>query len=379
MQNFAAYCLRGLESSLQSELEFHGFKVLTSYAGCVIFEVKGLELIPYLNHHIRIAEAIDLLLFWRQLSAPSLDEIECLLAEIDYTWVFPPEQSFAIRARRYGSHDFGSMDLMQVAARAVTQSMERQGHTIHANLKQPQVYFRAYLQDENFSFGLNTSGDPLSKRYDLEFSHEAPLNRTIAAALIWDSSFRQHGRLLDPMCGGGTILIEAGLWREDRTLELGKRSYAFLQHCYHQDLPVPTASYQIPKPLRTMGGERSDRKVAGAELNLKSLELDKTVRVLKGDARKLGYLGEEPVPLVVTNPPYGIRVMKPRDVDLLYQDFAKAMAQHEVREIVAITPKKRSWLDSFAQAGYHLISTKEIFYGDMPAFIIKHHIEAPGL
>ncbi|MFW7381051.1 MAG: THUMP domain-containing protein [Oligoflexus sp.] len=375
MYHFAAYCLRGLETYLTEELEFHGLKTIRQHPGCVIFQVPDLKWISFLNQQIRIAEHLDLLFFWGE-TIPELPQIEEQLLAIDYSPWFDPQLSFAVRAVRQGQHSFQSMDLMRTAARALTLSMNRCGHEIKANLKQPQLYFRATIYDNYLTFGLSTNGLPLSQRYPLDFAHEAPLNRTIAAALLWDSSFRQHGQLVDPMCGGGTILIEAALWRQGRSLDLGRRKYDYCQHSYlsAEQMSDATFDYQIPVGKNFIGGERSPKKVAGTALNLERLNLKEQVTLVHGNARRLSYLKPRH-PLVVTNPPYGIRVMRPSEVDELYRDFADALLHAEVQEVVAITPKKHSWLDSFAKAGYHLISIREILYGDMPAFIIKHHIE----
>jgi len=379
MYHFAAHCLRGLEGHLTKELNFHGLETLRQHPGCVIFIVPQLSMIPYLNQQIRIAEHLDILLFGGEV-IPELKYIEELLTEIDYSFWFDSQLSFAVRSTRIGEHSFQSMDLMQSAARALTLSMNKQGQKIKANLKKPQLFFRANIYDNYLTFGLSTNGLPLSQRYHLAFSHEAPLNRTIAAALLWESSFRSHGRIIDPMCGGGTILIEAALWRQGRSLQLGKRIYDYHHHNYAiamehinncTDIDHP---YHIPKDQRLIGGERSDRKIAGTRQNLESLGANDEVILYQGNAKKLSYL-KPGHPLVVTNPPYGIRVMRPSEVDQLYIEFAQSLHRAEIHEVVAITPKKHSWLDSFAKAGYHLISIQEIYYGDMPAFIMKHHIQ----
>lgn len=371
----AAYCLRGLEELLADEIRAIGLAVTLAEPGCVIFSCDDYATIPWVMDHIRIAEHIDLVC-WRGRLEPTLEHIETLVESLSYEALFDPELSFAVRATRHGSHSFSSVDVMQRAARGLTRAMERDGHKIHANLKHPQQFFRAYLHDDFFCFGLSANGQRLSKRYHLSFEHEAPINRTLAAALLWESSFRHHGHLCDPMCGGGTLLIEAGLWRRRSRLALTDHRYDFFAHRYAAqativDKPAPDLGIPI-KPI--IGGERSARKVAGATQNLAHFGLFDSIKVHHGSARRLDYIAPREHPLVVTNPPYGIRVMRPREVDQLYLDFAQALATKEVQEIVGISTKKHAWLEAFERAGFCLSSLREVYYGDMPAFIMKHRL-----
>ena len=370
------YCLEGLSDILADELKWHGFKPQFQDCSSVNLEVESFESLYYLNAHVRVATNIDLLLYENH----SCEQLQDALADIqrlDFRWLFEPNRSFAVRAERHGEHDFGSMDLMRDVASAMTLAMEAHGGSVHANLKDPDLYFRTYLRDKRLVLSLNTNGEVLSKRHSYPFHHAAQLNRTIAAAMIWRSDFFKSGMLIDPMCGGGTILYEAAHWLENRPIAKRDWPFAFRRHPYYREDGWlrqwdRRIDYRIPAG-RLIGADLDEEKLAGAKANFADAGLSTAVSWHQADSRSMPYLQSGDTSELICNPPYGIRVLKPREVDQLYRELAQCCKTKDIKRVIAITTKKHSWLRSFTAAGYAAHRIDPVNYSNMPASIFDMH------
>ncbi len=366
------YCLEGLSDTLCDELRWHGFEVIFQDCASALVQIDSIDAIYYLNAHIRVATHIDWLLYedrsCSQVSAAYRD-IEAMA----FRWLFTAGQSFAVRAERHGTHEFGSMDLMREVAAAITMAMNRHGQTLRANLKDPDLYFRVYLRDERLVLSLNTNGEVLSKRHSYPFHHAAQLNRTIAAAMIWQSNFFRSGRLVDPMCGGGSLLYEAAHWQQNRPIARLDWPFAFRRHPYFQEEAWQRQwhrqiDYQIP-PGQLIGADIDQEKLSGTLANFQAAGLTSQLELHLADARTMPYLSDSAIDELLCNPPYGIRVLRPREVDRLYRDFAACCASKNIERILAITTKKHSWLRAFDSSNYDPASVKPVNYSNMPASI----------
>lgn len=107
--------------------------------------------------------------------------------------------------------------------------------------------------------------------------------------------------------------------------------------------------------------------------NLEAMGVAADVKVYAGKAERMAYLKQQPPGRwsMVTNPPYGLRLGNPRRIDQLYYHVARACAQYRIAEVVALTPRRDSWLEAFAQAGYHPTLVQPVRYGRLEAFALR--------
>ena len=176
---------------------------------------------------------------------------------------------------------------------------------------------------------LDTSGPGLYKRGYRAHGVDAPLRETLAAAMVILSRYRGRDPLCDPFCGSGTIPIEAALIAKNRAPGLNRTFSAQKWACVDKKLWLEAADEAMDKEFdgdyEIWGGDLDPQAVELARHNAQLAEVDDLVRFEQADARTFhwgGLYGR-----VVTNPPYGERIMERREAEELYRAFGKAWAK----------------------------------------------------
>ena len=176
---------------------------------------------------------------------------------------------------------------------------------------------------------LDTSGPGLYKRGYRAQGVDAPLRETLAAAMVILSRYRGRDPLCDPFCGSGTIPIEAALIAKNRAPGLNRTFSAQKWACVDKKLWLEAADEAMDKEFdgdyEIWGGDLDPQAVELARHNAQLAEVDDLVRFEQADARTFhwgGLYGR-----VVTNPPYGERIMERREAEDLYRAFGKAWAK----------------------------------------------------
>ena len=187
-----------------------------------------------------------------------------------------------------------------------------------------QVQF-AIMGDEA-ALMLDTSGPGLHKRGYRAQGVAAPLRETLAAGLVLLSRYKGRDPLCDPFCGSGTIPIEAALIAKNRAPGLSRsfpaQRWAWLEKKYWMSAADEAMDKEFDGDYEIWGGDIDPEAVALARHNAQLAEVDDVARFDVDDATRFhwgGLYGR-----VVTNPPYGERVMERREAEDLYRAFGKA-------------------------------------------------------
>lgn len=252
-----------------------------------------------------------------------------------------PKTSFAIRAERIGKHEFTSLDVAKVAGQAIVDLTKRLfGERAPVDLKHPAVIYDALVINKKYIFALRISGDDsLHKRRYRVYEHPAALKPTLAYGMLKIAKLEKHEILLDPMCGGGTIAIEAAL------------NFA-------------------PKKIICM--DISPKHLRGAIANALASIVYKKISFILGDAKELDKHVGEQVDVVVTNPPYGIRLFRHKLVKELYSKFLKSCKRvlSERGRMVIITSEYELFKKLALDHGYFVVASRKVFHGNLEAEII---------
>ena len=174
---------------------------------------------------------------------------------------------------------------------------------------------------------LDTSGPGLYKRGYRAVGVEAPLRETLAAAMVLLSGYRGLDPFCDPFCGSGTICIEAALIAKNRAPGLNRRFAAqkwgaVKEGCW-LDAVDEALSREYDRMYDIWGGDIDPRAVDIARSNAEKAEVEDVVRFEQYDARR--FYSTEPYGRVVTNPPYGERLLEKREASELYAAFGHAV------------------------------------------------------
>ena len=306
-----------------------------------------------------------------------LEQVHEVITNLDLSRM--PHAAFAVRAERRGAHRFRSPELAGVAGQAIIDAVRaRTGRRLPVDLEQPVTEVKVELDHQRLRVGY-VLGAGFQRRPWLRAHHHAGLRPTTAAALLGYAGWTDGERLIDPLTGGGTIPIEAGLttlrWpvrghHTDRLQALGLQDAA-LSAEVRADID---ATARTPRPLPIRGLELYGHHVTTARTNRSAAGLDDAIRIDQGDATRM--VGVDGFDCLVTNPPYGLRAGSPRVVAPLYRALLARTAEHLAAggRAVVLTPADATLREAAATADLTIGDERAMTLGklDVRAFLLTH-------
>lgn len=320
---FFAQCARGLEDPLADEL-------LALGAGATRARVRGVEFSA--DPEALYAVVLGSRLAGRIL-APLLT-FDChsdrylyaTARKLDWDAILTPRRTFAIVANVARSKITHSQFAAQRLKDAVVDHFrEATGERPSVDRRTPDVWLNLHVNQDRATIALDVSGGSLHRRgYRVE-SVEAPLQETLAAAMIRASGWRGQGPLVDFMCGSGTLLAEAWLslthvppgWRGADTPSAAALP-DFDAAAWRRVAGSARAAHRPADPALVSGSDIDSDAVRAARANLAVLPGGEALRVRRADFRDV------PVPegaTIVVNPPYGVRLKARTEVEVLYREL----------------------------------------------------------
>ncbi|MEA2692326.1 MAG: rRNA (guanine2445-N2)-methyltransferase [Acidobacteriota bacterium] len=251
-------------------------------------------------------------------------------AGIDPGALLHPDRSFSIHATVSDSPIRDARwAALSVKDGLVDGQRERYGRRADVDRQDPDLHLRLRLHATEAILLLDTSGEPLDRRGYREVSAAAPVREQLAAACVLASGWDGTGPVVDPLCGSGTLLIEAAWFALGLAPGSLRLSWAFerlpgfdaaaFERLRREPLPAPGPG------VRLYGNDLSPAALRAARTNLDGAGLAGRATLIRGDFRELAPPAEGPG-LVLANPPYGERVREEEDQwralgDLLKQRF----------------------------------------------------------
>lgn len=243
------------------------------------------------------------------VSAP----LEVLADAYDHTHALPlaeylaPDQPIAVRATRIGDHEFTSMDVAERVGQAIVDGVrEATGERIPVDLDDPAVVFRAFVREDRFRLAIDATGDTsLHRRPYRVHQHDAPVRPTMAAALCRLADLGPDTAVHDPMCGCGTVPIEAALAARNLP-PAGDRALALddLVFVDSDALSRERAAMESRADVPAIRGSDIDGEwVAAARENAREAEVAGDVTFAEADAGSV----DIDTDAVVVDMPFGVR------------------------------------------------------------------------
>ena len=182
------------------------------------------------------------------------------------------------------------------------------------------------IMKDTASLYLDTTGAGLHKRGYRAVGVVAPLRETLAAAMVMLSKYRGRDPFCDPFCGSGTIAIEAALIAKNRAPGLDRsfsaQKWGFVPTGAWMEAADEAMDKEFDGEYDIWGGDIDPKAVAIARSNAEKAGVEDLVRFEVADA--LSFRRETPYGRIVTNPPYGERIMEKREAEELYRGFGRA-------------------------------------------------------
>lgn len=352
---FFAPCPRGLEGVLEQELHDLGVPMTAKTDGGVAFQAPW-STMYWVNLRSHIASRV----LWEVGQVPYRSEDDIYRAAYRLPWPdwFTPAQTIKVKVSAHRcpltSLDFVTLRIKDaVCDKFVSARHKRPNIDRH----HPNIRLDAFLDASTVTFYLDTSGEPLFKRGHRVQSIEAPLRENLAAGLLRLAGWTPDDILLDPMCGGGTIPLEAALMA--RRIAPGQsRSFAFERLVIHDTQrwghlrEASRLKHLAEMPSAIYASDQDPAAIKIAQRTFQGAGVSVDIRLKQSNVLDLEAPAEQGVLLI--NPPYGVRLSQPEELDAFYPLLGNWLKQRfsgwrayiftgdlRVPKMIGLAPSKR--------------------------------------
>ena len=317
-------CLLGLEALVANEIKRLGLAGVRAENGRVHCE-GTLADIPRLNIGLRCGARV-LMELGEPFPAPDFEALFQGVLALPWEDFIPREGEFPVKGYSLNSalHSVPACQAIVKKAAARRLGNAYGCETLPETGSRYQIQF-AIIKDRA-SLYLDTSGEGLYKRGYRARNMGAPLRETLAAALVTLSRYRGKDPFCDPFCGSGTIPIEAALIAKNRAPGLNRsfaaQRWGWLASKLWMDAADEAMDHEFHGAYDIWGGDIDPAAVELSRHNARLAGVEDTVRFEAADAAR--FRREEPGGRVVTNPPYGERLLEKKEAEELYRAFGRA-------------------------------------------------------
>jgi len=316
--SFLAKTFYGFEPLLEKELRKLGAKNIKSINRAVSFE-GDLGFLYKANLSLRTA--LRILMPIGRFPVKNQTDLYRAIDRIDWSKWFSAEQSFIIDVTLYSDHFNHSLFVAQKAKDAIAdQFSKREGKRPSVTTENPDIRIQLHLQGDQLTISLDSSGNSLHQRgYRIE-TNIAPINEVLAAGMLLHSGWEGKTYFYDPMCGSGTLAIEAAMIACNIPPSLNRTTFSFMNwKNFDAELFEVIRNSCLSKVKEFRGhiyaSDKAPSAVRKAKENIENAGLEEYISVVRSDF----FFADRPseVPLhIVFNPPYGERL--PIDADVFY-------------------------------------------------------------
>ena len=255
---------------------------------------------------------------------------------IDWSRYMDVDTTFAIDATVYSETFRNSRFVTYRTKDAIADYwQERAGKRPNVKVSDPDLYINIHVADETVTVSLDSSGESLHKRGYRVATTEAPINEALAAGMLLMAGWKGQCDFYDPMCGSGTLPIEAALIARNIAPGVFRQSFAFEKwkdfdadlwsDIYNDDSQEREFDHKI------YGSDASFYAVRQAAKNIKSAGVQKDIelkQIRMEEIKEISNLQSSisnSSPLVMINPPYGERLASNKDMEELYGKIGSAL------------------------------------------------------
>ncbi|MGX9987069.1 THUMP domain-containing class I SAM-dependent RNA methyltransferase [Soonwooa purpurea] len=317
----------GLEPILAEELKKLGGRNVEIKNRAVNCE-GDLGFLYKINYSCRTA--LKILVPIKSFKAFNEDRFYDRLFDVQWDEYMSIDQSFVIDAT-VNSERFSHSQFMTLKMKDAIVDYFKMKYKARPNVdsKNPDIKFHLHIDRELVVISLDSSGDPLFKRGYRQIQTEAPINEVLASGLLQIAGWDGKGNFLDPMCGSGTLLIEAAMIAMDLPAQIFRKKFAF-QNWKNYDAEL----FKTIKEFRINRVKEFTGKIVGYDIDLKALDAAKTNIEFAEmedviEVRKQNFFDSKkdlfPL-LMVFNPPYNERIAI--DVEDFYKKIGDTFKQN---------------------------------------------------
>lgn len=322
-------CHFGMEAVLKREIYDLGYDIVKTEDGRVTFAGDA-EAICRANIHLRTTERV--LLKVGGFHAETFDELFEAVKALPWEKYLPVDAKFWVaKASSIKSKLFSPSDIQSIVKKAIVERLKDYYDVSWFEEDGAAYPIRVFLNKDEVTVGLDTSGDSLHKRGYRLLGSKAPITETLAAAMILLSPWKGDRILVDPFCGSGTIPIEAAMIAANIAPGMNR---AFLSQTW-TNLIEPELwedcfeeareSVDMSVESHIQGYDIDGEIIRAARENAKRAGVDQMIHFQQRPVNELNH--PKKYGFVITNPPYGERLEEKSALPALYQEIGEAFGR----------------------------------------------------
>ncbi|MCA9405199.1 MAG: class I SAM-dependent RNA methyltransferase [Candidatus Omnitrophica bacterium] len=330
----------GLEKVAKRELEDLGFKGFKVSDGKIEFDA-GFNDIARLNVSLRTADRVFLKL--AEFKALDFDDLFFHVSKIDWAFWIPKNARMTVIAAVTRSQINSERSCQAMVKKAVVEQLKKHYKADWIKESAAEITIKISIFKDMALLALDTTGIGLHKRGYRQQGGEAPIRENLAAALVLLSLWNKDRVLIDPMCGSGTIVIEAAMIARNIAPGLN-RSFAAEHWPYipqkswmdararAREAEDKTAKFQI------FGYDIEKKHISASRMNAKNAGVLDDIVFARADAKQLKL--EHDHGILISNPPYGVKMGTEKELSLLYSALDNLFKKRPDWSVYIITADK---------------------------------------
>lgn len=325
-----AKTFKGLEEVLAQELIALGANDIQIERRAVRF--SGDKAVLY-RANLCLRTASRVLVPIASFKAKDADTIYTQAREIDWSRYMTVDTTFAIDATVYSDFMRNSRYVTYRLKDAIADYWTvKENKRPSVRVTNPDMIFNIHIAQDKVTLSLDSSGESLHKRGYRVANTEAPINEALAAGMLMLAGWKGQSDFYDPMCGSGTLLIEAALMARNIAPGVFRQQFAFEKwkdfdeelwsEIYNDDSQEREFSHKI------YGSDASFYAIQQAAKNIKSAGVQKEIELKQirlEESQLVSDSESKHAPLVMINPPYGERLASNKDMERLYGAMGSAL------------------------------------------------------
>ena len=316
-------CFFGVEKMLAREIKDLGFEIIKTEDGRVTYKTDEYG-IARANMWLRCAERVHLKI--AEFEAKTFDELFEGTKRINWAKYIPYGAQFPIaKASSIKSKLHSTPHIQSIVKKTIVESLKK-SYLEDGLLKEDKEKYPIYvfIHKDKVVLSIDTTGDALHKRGYREKANKAPIRETLAAAIMYLTPWRPGRTLVDPMCGSGTLLIEAAMMGINMAPGLNRE---FISEKWRtMDKKI---WWDIRKEAYDKIDENTQFKIYGYDIDEEAINIARENAELAGVedyiefnvANAVDFRSDEEYGFIITNPPYGERLEDADSVKMLYKEL----------------------------------------------------------
>lgn len=336
-----ASCLLGVEGIVADELRRMDAENVRAENGRVLFEGDA-NILARANINLRTAERVLLLL--GEFNATSFEELFENVRKINFEDFIGAKDAFPVKGYSRNSKLYSVPDCQKIIKKAIVERL-KSAYGVDWFEESRTVYrIQFSIVKDKACIMLDTSGESLHKRGYRPQGSAAPIRETLAAAMVNIARVRDRAQLYDPFCGSGTILIEGAMAAMNiapgihRTFVSDR--FGFIDRSvWNEERTRAIDSVIKDAEFHAYGSDIDPHAIALTELNAKRAGVESRFTLKTADIGKFEIITDKA--FVITNPPYGERLLTEDEAREIYKKMGKVMTSSKGKSYNIISPDEQ--------------------------------------